>query len=45
MKQLIDLLRQFSTIDDETISSHLSGSAAKSLFTGVVAASSQIGKM
>ena len=45
MKQLIDLLRQFSTIDDETISSHLSGLAAKSLFTGVVAASSQIGKM
>ena len=45
MKQLIDLLRQFSTIDDETISSYLSGQAAKSLFTGVVAASSQIGKM
>ena len=45
MKQLIDLLRQFSTIDDETISSTISGLAAKSLFTGVVAASSQIGKM
>jgi ATP-dependent RNA helicase HelY len=45
MKQLIDLLRQFSTIDDETVSSTISGLAAKSLFTGVVAASSQIGKM
>jgi ATP-dependent RNA helicase HelY len=45
MKQLIDLLRQFSTLDDETISSALSGAASTSLFTGVVAASSQIGKM
>ena len=45
MKQLIDLLRQFSMITSEEINSDICSQAAKSLFTGVVAASSQIGKM
>lgn len=45
MKQLIDLLRQFSTIHCEELNEQTSALAAKSLFTGVVAASSQIGKL
>ena len=45
MKQLIDLLRQFSTINSAEVDEQTSSLAAKSLFTGVVAASSQIGKM
>jgi ATP-dependent RNA helicase HelY len=45
MKQLIDILRQFSTLDDQSVSTTTSTQAAKSLFTGVIAASSQIGKM
>ena len=45
MKQLIDLLRQFSTIHCEELSEQTSALAAKSLFTGVVAASSQIGNL
>jgi ATP-dependent RNA helicase HelY len=45
MKQLIDILRQFTTLDDQSVSTSTSADAAKSLFTGVVAASSQIGKL
>jgi ATP-dependent RNA helicase HelY len=45
MKQLIDILRQFSTLDDQSVDTTASTQAAKSLFTGVIAASSQIGKM
>jgi ATP-dependent RNA helicase HelY len=45
MKQLIDILRQFTTLDDQSVSTSTSALAAKSLFTGVIAASSQIGKM
>jgi ATP-dependent RNA helicase HelY len=45
MKQLIDILRQFTTLDDQSVSTSTSAQAAESLFTGVVAASSQIGKM
>jgi hypothetical protein len=45
MKQLIDILRQFTTLDDQSVSTSTSAEAAKSLFTGVIAASSQIGKM
>jgi ATP-dependent RNA helicase HelY len=44
MKQLIDILRQFTTLDDQSVSTSTSALAAESLFTGVVAASSQIGK-
>jgi ATP-dependent RNA helicase HelY len=45
MKQLIDILRQFTTLDSQSVSTSTSAEAAKSLFTGVIAASSQIGKM
>ena len=45
MKQLIDILRQFTTLDDQSVSTSTSAQAAESLFTGVIAASSQIGKM
>jgi hypothetical protein len=44
MKQLIDILRQFTTLDDQSVSTSTSALASESLFTGVVAASSQIGK-
>ena len=41
---LSSTLRQFTTLNDQSVSTSTSALAAESLFTGVVAASSQIGK-